>query len=65
MKHIVVDLEMNCLAKEYKEEKQICCMETIEIGCIARYMIAKIHSVFPFGLLFIRCPGAFAGQWIN
>lgn len=34
MKHIVVDLEMNCLAKEYKEEKQICCMETIEIGAV-------------------------------
>ena len=34
MKHIVVDLEMNGLAKEYKEERQIWGREVIEIGAV-------------------------------
>ena len=34
MKHIVVDLEMNSLAKEYKVEKEICNREIIEIGAV-------------------------------
>jgi len=34
MKHIVVDLEMNNLAKNYWAEKLICKMETIEIGAV-------------------------------
>lgn len=34
MKYIVVDLEMNPVAKEYKEEKQISRMEIIEIGAV-------------------------------
>ena len=34
MKHIVVDLEMNNLAKNYWAEKMICKMETIEIGAV-------------------------------
>ncbi len=34
MKHIVVDLEMNGLAKEYKEEKQKWGREVIEIGAV-------------------------------
>lgn len=32
MKHIMVDLEMNDIAREYKEERQICKREIIEIG---------------------------------
>ena len=32
MKHIVIDLEMNSLAKAYKQEKTVCGMEVIEIG---------------------------------
>ncbi len=32
MKHIMIDLEMNDIAKEYKEERQICKREIIEIG---------------------------------
>lgn len=34
MKHIVVDLEMNGLAKEYKEERQFWGREVIEIGAV-------------------------------
>lgn len=34
MKHIVIDLEMNSVAKEYKEERVICGMEVIEIGAV-------------------------------
>lgn len=34
MKHIVVDLEMNHLARNYKEERLICSMEVIEIGAV-------------------------------
>lgn len=34
MKYIVVDLEMNSLAKEYKEERAQCGMEIIEIGAV-------------------------------
>lgn len=34
MKYIVVDLEMNPVAKEYKEEKQISKMEIIQIGAV-------------------------------
>lgn len=34
MKHVVVDLEMNSLAKEYKEEKKLCGREVIEIGAV-------------------------------
>lgn len=34
MKHIVVDMEMNSLAKEYKEERAICGLEIIEIGAV-------------------------------
>lgn len=34
MKYIIVDLEMNAVAKEYVEEKKICCMEIIEIGAV-------------------------------
>lgn len=32
MKHIMVDLEMNDIAREYKEQRQICKKEIIEIG---------------------------------
>lgn len=34
MKHIVVDLEMNPIAKEYRKEKTICSREIIEIGAV-------------------------------
>lgn len=34
MKYIIVDLEMNPLACEYKEEKKICQHEIIEIGAV-------------------------------
>ena len=34
MKHIIVDLEMNKLAKGYKEERFICGREIIQIGAI-------------------------------
>ena len=34
MKYIIVDLEMNPIANEYKEEKKICRMEIIEIGAV-------------------------------
>lgn len=34
MKHIVVDLEMNVLGKNYKKEKALCSMEIIEIGAV-------------------------------
>lgn len=32
MKHIMVDLEMNDISREYKEQRQICKREIIEIG---------------------------------
>lgn len=32
MKHIMVDLEMNDIAREYREQRQICKKEIIEIG---------------------------------
>lgn len=35
MVHIVLDLEMNKLDKKYKEERNICIREIIEIGAIA------------------------------
>lgn len=35
MKYIVIDLEMNSLAKEYKEERVLCSREIIEIGAVA------------------------------
>lgn len=35
MKYVVVDLEMNCVNKIYKKERQISHMETIEIGAVA------------------------------
>ncbi|MCD7882241.1 MAG: exonuclease domain-containing protein [Lachnospiraceae bacterium] len=34
MKHVVVDLEMNPLAKEYKSEREICRNEIIQIGAV-------------------------------
>lgn len=34
MKYVIVDFEMNPIAKEYKTEKQICSMEIIEIGAV-------------------------------
>lgn len=34
MKHIVVDLEMNNVAKRFYEERSICKMEVIEIGAV-------------------------------
>lgn len=34
MKHIVVDLEMNPIAKQYKKERAICLNEIIEIGAV-------------------------------
>jgi len=34
MKYIVVDLEMNSLAKEYVEERMVCKKEVIEIGAV-------------------------------
>ena len=34
MRYIVVDLEMNRMDKKYKEERQICNMEIIEIGAV-------------------------------
>ena len=34
MKHIVVDLEMNNLAKRFHAERSICRMEAIEIGAV-------------------------------
>lgn len=34
MKHVVIDLEMNPLAKEYKDERAVCRMEIIEIGAV-------------------------------
>ena len=35
MKYVVVDLEMNCVNKIYKKERQISHMEIIEIGAVA------------------------------
>lgn len=35
MKHIVVDLEMNPIKKQHKEERKICKNEIIEIGAVA------------------------------
>lgn len=34
MKHVVVDLEMNSLAKQYQQEKALCRREVIEIGAV-------------------------------
>ena len=34
MKYIIVDLEMNSVNKKYKEERDICNMEIIEIGAV-------------------------------
>lgn len=34
MRHIVIDLEMNVIDKEYKKEKELCSMEVIQIGAI-------------------------------
>lgn len=34
MKYVVVDFEMNPLAREYEEERQICRLEIIEIGAV-------------------------------
>lgn len=34
MRHIVIDLEMNVIDKEYKKEKEFCSMEVIQIGAI-------------------------------
>ena len=34
MKYIVVDLEMNPISREYKEERKICRQEIIEIGAV-------------------------------
>ena len=34
MKYIIVDLEMNPVAKEYKEERKVSCMEIMEIGAV-------------------------------
>lgn len=34
MKYIIVDLEMNPVAKEYQTERKICRMEIIEIGAV-------------------------------
>ena len=35
MKYIVLDLEMNPIHKDYKEQKKICRSEIIQIGAIA------------------------------
>ena len=35
MKYIIMDLEMNSVAKEYRKERKICKMEVIEIGAVA------------------------------
>ena len=35
MNYIVVDFEMNTLASKYKEEREICACEIIEIGAVA------------------------------
>lgn len=34
MNYVIVDFEMNPVAKEYKEERKISCMEIIEIGAV-------------------------------
>lgn len=34
MKYIVIDLEMNVIAKEYTKEKEVCKLEVIEIGAV-------------------------------
>lgn len=42
MKHIIIDLEMNPIAREYTEERKICGREIIEIGAVImdeQYMI--------------------------
>ena len=35
MKYIVVDLEMNPIAKSYKEQRKQCRKEIIQIGAVA------------------------------
>lgn len=49
MKHIVVDLEMNGLAKEYKEERQIWGREVIEIGAVV--LDGSYHEIGSFNTL--------------
>lgn len=49
MKHIVVDLEMNSLAKEFKEEKIICGREIIEIGAVV--LDEQYHEIGSFKTL--------------
>ena len=34
MKHIVIDLEMNKLGQNYKNEREICKCEVIQIGAV-------------------------------
>lgn len=49
MKHVVVDLEMNGLAKEYKEERKIWGREVIEIGAVV--LDDSYHEVGSFKTL--------------
>ena len=49
MKHIVVDLEMNSLAKEFKEEKILCGREIIEIGAVV--LDEQYHEIGSFKTL--------------
>lgn len=49
MKHIVVDLEMNVLAKQYKEERALCRMEIIEIGAVV--LDDEYHEIGAFKTL--------------
>lgn len=35
MKYIIIDLEMNPLSKEFREERRICRNEIIQIGAVA------------------------------
>lgn len=46
MVYIIVDLEMNSIAKIYKQERKICNMETIEIGAVA--LDAKYSTIGEF-----------------
>jgi len=34
MRYIILDLEMNRIAERYREERQVCKMEVIEIGAV-------------------------------
>lgn len=49
MKYIVIDLEMNRIAKEYKEERKICHMEVIQIGAVL--LDEKFHEISSFSTL--------------